>query len=86
MPRHKAKCYGCDRRARIGFMFCSQRCAAAYAENLLDNADTSYCPTCGTWETVRYNADQLLTCGHTGTGKTGAACTERSYSSTVGNA
>lgn len=80
MARRKAKCYGCDRRTRTGFMFCSQSCAASYAENLLDNVDTSYCPRCGTWETVRFHSDQLLTCGHTGTGKTGAECTRYAYS------
>jgi hypothetical protein len=43
------KCYGCDRKARKGSLFCSQKCAADYAEELLLGNDEVWCPATEQW-------------------------------------
>lgn len=40
------KCVGCDKRARARDLFCSNRCAHAYALELLATDDTRICPHC----------------------------------------
>ena len=46
-PRLKPECYaGCARRARKGGYFCTQSCAAEYAEELVAANEHYWCPTC----------------------------------------
>lgn len=48
--KHRPRCYhGCDKPARKGYRFCSQRCAAEYAEELVMGNDDAWCPKCKQW-------------------------------------
>lgn len=48
----RPRCFNCDRPARPGSMFCTQRCAAVYAETLLEGFDDVFCPVTERWESV----------------------------------
>lgn len=55
-------CYGCGRAARKGSRFCTQRCAAEYAEELVEGNDDWWCSECDEWhgdEKSRCKAQEL---------------------------
>ncbi len=54
---NKPKCYGCNRKARRGSLFCSQRCAAGYAEELILGNGEVYCYDCEEWHSESYSAE-----------------------------
>lgn len=57
------QCYGCrTRAARKGSRFCTQRCAADYAEELVEGNDDTWCPACADWVSIAM--DGSLTCEH----------------------
>jgi hypothetical protein len=63
----RPNCYGCDRPAAIGHLFCSARCAAAYGEELVRGNCDEWCPTCGQWSGHDYKDEHgvnRLVCGH----------------------
>lgn len=59
MRNVKPKCYGhCGKRARKGFVFCSLKCAANWAEELaLGNEDAFFLDS-GEWEGVDPYGDE----------------------------
>lgn len=54
MPKTKRPvCFECHSRpARADSRFCSQKCAAAWADEWLQGFDDGYCPKCGEWVTT----------------------------------
>lgn len=46
----RPKCYGCDARARAESNFCSDKCGAAYADELIAGNGEEWCSTCDRWE------------------------------------
>lgn len=65
----RPRCYGCDNKARARSRFCSMRCAAAYAEELIEGNEDAYCPTCNSWEGLApyeeaAEGSVTLSCGH----------------------
>lgn len=66
-------CYGCEKDAARGRMFCSARCAALYAEELVRGNEQHYCPICASWESASHQDDAgnlLLNCDHVASGIT----------------
>lgn len=48
----RAICYYCQKRdVQPGTFFCSQRCAALWADEKLHEYDLVWCPTCQDWIT-----------------------------------
>lgn len=48
--RTKPRCYhGCDKPARKNGRFCSQKCAAEFAEELVLGNDDKWCSNCQEW-------------------------------------
>lgn len=46
----KAKCYLCrEKPVRSGSRFCTQRCAADFAEELVEGNDDYWCSKCCSW-------------------------------------
>ncbi len=59
MPReYKPKCYGCNKKAKKGHLFCSMKCAAMYAEELIIGNEQSYCFTCSEWVCDEFSHNQ----------------------------
>lgn len=57
-------CYGyCGRKAAAGRMFCSARCGALYAEELVRGNEEHWCPVCQHWSGAPSYSDKLV-CGH----------------------
>lgn len=70
MSQVQPKCYGhCGKVARVGYMFCSDRCAALYADELVRGNEDHWCPVCEDWKTKESYMDRLI-CGHVQTGIT----------------
>lgn len=45
-----ADCYSCGRKkARPHSYFCSQRCAAEWADEIAGGNEVAWCPTCKNW-------------------------------------
>jgi hypothetical protein len=68
MPKPiKPICYGCARPARKHSVFCTDRCAALYAEGLARGGDQIYCPVTGEWESDHYHGNldnySIVLCG-----------------------
>jgi len=46
----RPRCYGCgERPIRQASFFCTQRCAADYAEEIALGNDIAWCPSCNDW-------------------------------------
>ena len=58
------RCYGCARKARPDSRFCSDRCAAGYAEELVAGNEDSFCIQCDAWVGDGIYA-QCSSAGHT---------------------
>jgi len=55
----KPKCYYCQgKKARKNSFFCSQKCAALYADEILEGYEMVYCYHCQHW----YIDDHLTHC------------------------
>lgn len=51
------KCYGCDRKARHGSLFCTQKCAAEWAEEIILGNEEVYCYNCKEWHSESRSAE-----------------------------
>jgi len=69
MSRMRPKCYGCDRDAAAGRMFCTDRCAAGYVEELVRGNEEQWCPLCEKWSSPSMGMD-IMNCNHVQTGIT----------------
>jgi hypothetical protein len=45
----RPRCFGCERKARKDSLFCTDRCATSYAENIAGTVDVVYCPDADDW-------------------------------------
>ena len=58
-------CYAhCGKRAKPGRLFCSDRCAATFGEELARGNGDHWCPVCDDWKHPEIGSDVLLVCGH----------------------
>jgi hypothetical protein len=65
MSAVQPKCYGhCGKVARAGKMFCADKCAALYAEELVRGNEDHWCPVCEDWKTIDRAMPGKLICGH----------------------
>ena len=70
MSQMQPKCYGCDQKAAIGRMFCTTRCAAGYAEELIRGNGEEWCPLCEQWVGTQSYDKEHLSCQHKANGIT----------------
>lgn len=50
MTAQQARCYQCrDEPARPGSRFCSESCAAVWAEAFAHTLEDAWCPQCNDW-------------------------------------
>lgn len=61
--RVRPQCRECERDARKGSLFCSQRCAAAWAETVLLGYEETWCENHLEWYALDYDAPERCTCG-----------------------
>lgn len=60
VKRHRPPCLGClDKPAKHRSHFCTQKCAALWAEEL--NQSTAWCPQCKEWQDTTRSG--LCDCG-----------------------
>jgi hypothetical protein len=63
-PQTRPRCYHyCGKVARPGSRFCSLRCAADFAEGMVEGNGDSWCPQCREW---RHDNDDRHTCADPG--------------------
>ena len=62
-------CYHrCGRKAAVGRVFCSARCAADWAEALARGNEDEWCVPCQEWRTRGLSDRTRLACGHVAAG------------------
>lgn len=69
MSRFQPDCYHrCGRKAAVGRVFCSVRCAAEWAEALARGNEDEWCVPCQEWRTRGLSDRTKLACGHAAAG------------------
>lgn len=64
MRKGRPICYACyERPARKGSRFCTQRCAAEWADALAAGNSDAWCPACQKWVEHFYNEGCCENCG-----------------------